>query len=297
MLPTNYTYGNWLRSGELDIVESRGNANFTCDGAPSGRQVAGTAVHWGPNPEKNQYASLDWKKYVKSFNSECHSNQTSQLMNIICWIIRVNEHRDFSSDFHVYRVEWLPSGFKFFIDCTKIGEINPPAGGFFELGKFTGDNIWPSTSKMAPFDQPVVFVSSQSLRNITHWLMNSFTSFWMWPLVALSSLTDARTSRSTNLGLLLTVIRWESFGRRGTSGSPPGICIRMTVPCKSITFVSTSLNSYKIIRPKIAIHWMYFRTINSSSPIKQIQNYTLDWIANISNVKFYISAAVIAKHI
>ena len=48
---------------------------------------------------------------------------------------------------------------RFFVDGELIGEIKPPAGGFWEKGDFAnnpgGPNIWASGSNMAPFDQPV----------------------------------------------------------------------------------------------------------------------------------------------
>ena len=36
-----------------------------------------------------------------------------------------------------------------------IGEMYPPAGGFWELGGFRGQNLWSGGTVMAPFDQRV----------------------------------------------------------------------------------------------------------------------------------------------
>ena len=46
MLPTESLYGQWPRSGEIDIVEVRGNQDLTFRGEPIGRQVAGSTLHW-----------------------------------------------------------------------------------------------------------------------------------------------------------------------------------------------------------------------------------------------------------
>ena len=46
MLPTDSSYGQWPRSGEIDIVEVRGNQDFTCGGTPFGRQLMGSTLHW-----------------------------------------------------------------------------------------------------------------------------------------------------------------------------------------------------------------------------------------------------------
>lgn len=44
MLPKNAEYGNWPASGEIDIVESRGNPN-----CPNGVHSFGSTLHWGPD--------------------------------------------------------------------------------------------------------------------------------------------------------------------------------------------------------------------------------------------------------
>lgn len=50
---------------------------------------------------------------------------------------------------------WTSNGFQFYVDGQQIGSMVPPAGGFWQLGGFSGRNIWASGSKMAPFDKPV----------------------------------------------------------------------------------------------------------------------------------------------
>lgn len=62
---------------------------------------------------------------------------------------------DFAADFHVYGLEWLPTGMNFYVDNELIGSVSPPAGGFWKLGGFHGQNIWSSGTIMAPFDQRV----------------------------------------------------------------------------------------------------------------------------------------------
>lgn len=41
------------------------------------------------------------------------------------------------------------------VDGHEIGSVRPPAGGFWELANFPGDNIWAKGTHMAPFDRPV----------------------------------------------------------------------------------------------------------------------------------------------
>jgi hypothetical protein len=68
---------------------------------------------------------------------------------------RVNNANDYTASFHIYRLEWTASGgIKFFVDDEMIGQVAPPAGGFWQKGGFTGPNIW-TNSNMAPFDKRV----------------------------------------------------------------------------------------------------------------------------------------------
>lgn len=49
MLPKQEKYGLWPASGEIDIVESRGNANLRDNtGKPIGNNWMGSTLHWGP---------------------------------------------------------------------------------------------------------------------------------------------------------------------------------------------------------------------------------------------------------
>lgn len=53
MMPENSVYGEWPRSGEIDIAESRGNAG--ADYPSGGRDSLIGALHWGPLPEADGF--------------------------------------------------------------------------------------------------------------------------------------------------------------------------------------------------------------------------------------------------
>lgn len=66
-------------------------------------------------------------------------------------------HHDLSGfyrDFHKYELVWNESGIKFMVDGTEIGYVAADKG-FWKRGDFTGNDIWESTTKMAPFDEEV----------------------------------------------------------------------------------------------------------------------------------------------
>lgn len=61
----------------------------------------------------------------------------------------------FSSDFHLFSLEWLSTGITFKVDGQVVGSMSPPAGGFWQLSGLSGTNPWATGSRMAPFDKNV----------------------------------------------------------------------------------------------------------------------------------------------
>jgi beta-glucanase (GH16 family) len=48
MMPEDSVYGPWPASGEIDIMESRGNeVTYTINGEDKGRDVYSSTLHWG----------------------------------------------------------------------------------------------------------------------------------------------------------------------------------------------------------------------------------------------------------
>jgi beta-glucanase (GH16 family) len=58
MLPRDNVYGEWPRSGEIDILEARGN-NYTY--AQGGNNIASSTLHFGPDADNDGW----WKNNVK----------------------------------------------------------------------------------------------------------------------------------------------------------------------------------------------------------------------------------------
>ncbi|XP_072018556.1 beta-1,3-glucan-binding protein-like [Amphiura filiformis] len=134
LLPTHSGYGEWPASGEIDIVESRGNINYKDSGGTSvGVDQMGSAMHWGPFMPYNAY----------------HLTHASKNLN----------GQNFGEAFYKYVVEWTPTDISFFVDDEQILKIDPGPNGFYDFGKFATEvpnthNPWEnSPNKMAPFDQ------------------------------------------------------------------------------------------------------------------------------------------------
>ncbi|KAJ3855773.1 glucan 1,3-beta-glucosidase [Lentinula lateritia] len=126
MLPVNNTYGPWPRSGEIDIVESRGNGiSYTANGA---NFVQG-ALNWGPSPQLNSVSkSYSW------------------------WS---NKRVPFSSDFHTYALEWTTSFIRIYVD-TRLHTLleyrfDEP---FFEKGDYPQTIVNASTGQPQALQDP-----------------------------------------------------------------------------------------------------------------------------------------------
>jgi len=126
MLPVNNTYGPWPASGEIDIVESRGNGiEYTNHGS---NYVQG-ALNWGPIPALNSVQkSLSW------------------------WS---NKRTPFSNDFHTYVLEWTTNFIRIYVDTrlTPLLEYKF-AKPFFETGDYPATVINATTGAAESLKDP-----------------------------------------------------------------------------------------------------------------------------------------------
>ncbi|XP_050515647.1 beta-1,3-glucan-binding protein-like isoform X1 [Diabrotica virgifera virgifera] len=153
LLPRYNQYSTWPASGEIDIMESRGNRQLTNpSGVNIGVQQIGSTLHWGPNPNYNQYARTHFEENLET---------------------------GYDKAFHNYQVEWTPDYIKFAIDDEEIGRVTPPGGGFWELGELSSsglDNPWKRNSKMAPFDQEFYIVINLAVGGVNYFPDNANNS-------------------------------------------------------------------------------------------------------------------------
>ncbi|KAF9974719.1 hypothetical protein BGZ73_001838 [Actinomortierella ambigua] len=124
MLPADYQYGNWPASGEIDIVESRGNGP---DYAGGGVNKIGSTLHWGPSWDMNRWP-LTHQEYT------------------------LPNGKLFSDDFHTFTLDWRPTGLTTYVDDHKVLDVR--FDNMFSKGSFPSwvQNLWEG-SDAAPFDQ------------------------------------------------------------------------------------------------------------------------------------------------
>lgn len=156
MLPVNNTYGIWPRSGEIDIMESRGN-NYTYK--QGGNNLVSSTLHFGPNFENDGW----WTNNVK----------------------RKASHTTYTAGFHTFGVEWSEKYLFTYIDSRLLHVIynhfNQP---FFTKGRFpltdsNGtrlDNPWQGGSYAAPFDQDFYLILNVAVGGTNGWFKDGASS-------------------------------------------------------------------------------------------------------------------------
>ncbi|OCH85862.1 concanavalin A-like lectin/glucanase [Obba rivulosa] len=152
MLPVNDTYGPWPMSGEIDIMESRGNG---IDYPDQGIDYVRGSLNWGPLTFLNGVAkTFGW------------------------WNTR---RSTFADGFHTYALEWSPKFMRFYVDSRlhKMFDIsfNEP---FFKRGEFppviengsefiVTPNPWVNGTNATPFDQPFYLIIDLAVGGTNGW--------------------------------------------------------------------------------------------------------------------------------
>jgi len=150
MLPVEDTYGAWPLSGEIDIVESRGN-NYTY--GQGGNNIVSSALHWGPDPANDAW----WRTNVK----------------------RKALHTTYAKTEHKFGLEWSQKYLFTYVDSNLLQVLytnfNEPlwARGGFPYADSNGTKImdpWGQTGrKQTPFDQDFYLILNVAVGGTNGW--------------------------------------------------------------------------------------------------------------------------------
>jgi beta-glucanase (GH16 family) len=141
MLPADNAYGPWPASGEIDIVESRGNMNCEAGGVDS----FGSTLHWGPG-----WPMDPWEKAHAEYK---HPEGT------------------LNDEFHTYELEWTAEHIITSIDGVEV--LNFPFDeDMFTKGDFdkTINNPWKGeTEKSAPFNREYYLIFNVAVGGVNEY--------------------------------------------------------------------------------------------------------------------------------
>ncbi|KAI0739930.1 concanavalin A-like lectin/glucanase [Daedaleopsis nitida] len=180
MLPVEEKYGAWPRSGEIDIMEGRGNGpEYTAQGLD---YVRGS-LNWGPFPWLNGVgATYGW------------------------W---TNRRQTYADRFHTFALEWDADFLRIFVDSrltyTLYVRFNEP---FFKRGQFpavvangsdfvTLADPWASSDapNVAPFDQEFYLIMNVAVGGTNGWFPDRVGDK-PWLDGSLTAMTDFANAQS-----------------------------------------------------------------------------------------------------
>lgn len=150
MLPVEDTYGVWPRSGEIDILEARGN-NYT--NSAGGNNFAFSSLHWGPDAENDAY--------------KLSTND------------KTAPHSELGDAFHTYGLEWTDKYIFTYLDNVlnqvMYYKLNTPLypRGNFPSADQKGNaltNPWATTGRSnSPFDQEFYLILNVAVGGQNGW--------------------------------------------------------------------------------------------------------------------------------
>lgn len=153
MMPVTNTYGAWPASGEIDIMESRGN-NYTY--AQGGNNIISSALHWGPDAANNAW----WRTNSK----------------------RSALHTTYAATEHTFGLEWSQKYLFTYIDSRLLQVLytnfDQPLWqrGNFPLSDSNGTRIadlWSSTGRdSTPFDQEFYLILNVAVGGTNGWFQD-----------------------------------------------------------------------------------------------------------------------------
>lgn len=150
MMPISSVYGAWPASGEIDIMESRGNNHSYRDG---GNDIVTSSLHWGPDSTQDGYWATSWKKRAL--------------------------HSEFGDGFHTFGLEWSEKYIFTYIDTTLLQVFYLPFNqpfwprGNFGASSHNGTRLvdpWSATGRpQTPFDQEFYLIINVAVGGRNGW--------------------------------------------------------------------------------------------------------------------------------
>jgi hypothetical protein len=129
-MPENSVYGAWPLSGQIVILQSRGNA----PGYPGGgNNHFNSLLHWGPLPSSNMW----------NHTTQGHTDSNSTL----------------TSQWHIYGLKWTSTSLYTYIDndTKRVLNVNMSLP-LWQTYNLNGSNPWAGNGTNTPFNQPFYII-------------------------------------------------------------------------------------------------------------------------------------------
>ncbi|KAK5041227.1 hypothetical protein LTR13_002702 [Exophiala sideris] len=157
MMPEDSVYGIWPLSGEIDIMESRGNARGYRNG---GRETVSSTIHWG----------ISWKTDNFFRTTQKHKIQRT----------------DYSEGFHTFGLEWTEDYLYTWVDnrLQQVLYVDFKKQDLWQRGHFQDDyenstlltNPWFNGGRNAPFDQKFYLILNVAVGSRNGWFSDGVGS-------------------------------------------------------------------------------------------------------------------------
>jgi len=152
MMPRDNAYGEWPASGEIDIIESRGNRNY----APGGINQIGSTLHWGPHWPLDPFEK---------------TRVTYDLPS-----------GDFADAFHVFGLVWNSTNLFTYVDDPSRVVLNVQfTEPFWQRGGWQNTNYnnpWAGRGNSAPFDQEFYLILCLAVGGQTGYFPDGYGKPW-----------------------------------------------------------------------------------------------------------------------
>ena len=151
LLPQESQYGNWPTSGEIDIMETRGNPPSY---QPGGYDTFGSTLHWGP-----------------AWNADAWSKTHAE-----------KKGTDLTADFHIYGLIWNETYMGTYFDSEDNPVLEVPiTQSFWEMGGWPSppwSNPWEGGEKSAPFDRKFFLILQIACGGTNGYFPDGFGKPW-----------------------------------------------------------------------------------------------------------------------
>ncbi|XP_048253234.1 beta-1,3-glucan-binding protein-like [Haliotis rufescens] len=150
MLPPGWPwkYGGWPASGEIDIMEARGNLDLKDhSGYDQGINVVYSTIHWGPDTGRHRQQG-HWRTSAAGTN----------------W----------AAGFHTYTLDWTADHIRMDVDNQPVLAWSTPSQGYWSYSNYGGNNLWGSGGRDAPFDGKMSLILNVAVGSSRGWFQDSW---------------------------------------------------------------------------------------------------------------------------